>query len=714
MLFRSTSTNEVQIGRRHSDDTDRADDSKALFGCPVVSRKHAVLVFSEDTGNAYIVDKGSHHGTYMRRRGESGLPRRLEAEQSVLLRDGDTITLGKTVGRSSQDRVTPVVFRIELLYGTIDSMTPEDSPIASNTGTPPKRISSSLLSRRGSGRFSARDLVSDDDQDVVEIEQPRARRADLRNIISHISDSLSYCKPASDIADMDDDGSISDSARSSPMDLSSPSPRPASVDFPRSAPATDGPGSQEFAQRQRVDTQASWPAFTVNRSPSPEDLSLEDMDEDELSEESPQPEPVQFGAQVPNDDETLRKRIDELQAEMARLQAHRRKIKSKFNANTHAISKRLAVLDSKASMAKVQFSQLSGKLDAVEEQYREANERLNTSSGRMDGLDGRVNGFDERADDLDKRVGRLDDLNARMEDRLEDDSERISSVQDGVTELRQELMEVDGRQEDLQGHYDALKERQGELREEQGELRDEVKDLRHRAALAEEAHAALLAKHEALQRQYAALDGVVGCMRGELDNVVQGDMSTLEARVAVLDVRANAAEATEEGRVSPEELINELKALRAAAEQRAEADAERSSAHAERIAAETARLSAESENVRAAMAELKQLQAEVRADIARASQTKGPAPLSSKRKRNDEDEGIDGEEEEMLPGSQATTQEDLSLLSDASDADEAGRTVNRAGRPKTKRPRQVSGTIARTAVTATVGAALTWTALAYC
>ena len=55
MLFRRTNTKEVQIGRRHSDDTDSADDDKALFGCPVVSRKHAVLVFSGDTGNVRVL-----------------------------------------------------------------------------------------------------------------------------------------------------------------------------------------------------------------------------------------------------------------------------------------------------------------------------------------------------------------------------------------------------------------------------------------------------------------------------------------------------------------------------------------------------------------------------------------------------------------------------------------------------------------------------------
>ena len=150
--------------------------------------------------------------------------------------------------------------------------------------------------------------------------------------------------------------------------------------------------------------------------------------------------------------------------------------------------------------------------------------------------------------------------------------------------------------------------------------------------------------------------------------------------------------------------------------------------------AEAHRTSLEAVAVRAAIAEFKQLHAQARAELARASEfqykvsaspstyprgeglraaLQGPGPLSSKRKRHDEDEGIDGEGELVLD-----SQENLSLMSDASDMDlpplTEGRTLDRKGRPKTKRARQVGRTLARTAVTATVGAALTWTALAYC
>ncbi|KAI4521053.1 hypothetical protein K525DRAFT_224761 [Schizophyllum commune Loenen D] len=711
MLFRRTNTKEVQIGRRHSDDTDSADDDKALFGCPVVSRKHAVLVFSGDTGNAYIIDKDSHHGTYMRRRGESGLPQRLEPEQSVLLRDGDQITLGKTVGRCSQDMVSPVVFRVELLYGTIDesAFAGSPAPLASNTGTPPQRISSRIVSRHGSGRFSAKELdLLDDDQDVIEVEQPVARRAgDIRSMLSHFESAAAFVTKYNKA-----DDSASGSGRSSPMSLSSPSPRPDSVDFPRSVPPFEE--SEEIAQRQRVDTQASWPRISLIREPSFDNMSSEDMEEDEQTPDSSM-EQSHDDAHPSHEGESLESRIEKLQAEIDRLQAHRRKIKSKFNANTQTISRRLAALDEKTTAADASFAQYRTRLSSVEGQSKDIADRMDVTSGHTNRLNERADGLDERMDEVDQQLEQLRDEHSTFEDRLEDDSDRITGAHDRLAELRQEIMEVDGRQEDMQTQYDALKERQGEMREEHSELRDEVKDLRHRAVLAEEAHAALLAKHEALQQRvetlqqrHATLDSAVDVLRDELHKDLRVSVQGLDERLAALSAHGDGAAGDNEQRTTLQALIDEVKSIRAAAKQHADEEEQQARAEAHRN-------SLEAVAVRAAIAEFKQLHAQARAELARASefQYKGPGPLSSKRKRHDEDEGIDGEGELLLD-----SQENLSLMSDASDMDlpplTESRTLDRKGRPKTKRARQVGRTLARTAVTATVGAALTWTALAYC
>ncbi|KAL1743210.1 hypothetical protein HDZ31DRAFT_83597 [Schizophyllum fasciatum] len=703
MLFMRTNTTEVEIGRRHSDDTDTSDDSKALFGCPVVSRKHAVLIFSEDTGSACIMDKGSHHGTYMRRRGESGLARRLVPEQSVLLRDGDQITLGKVVGRSAQDMVAPVVFRVELLHGTIDSTAGPESSVASNTGTPPKHVSSSAPPRRPSGCFSARDL-SDDEQDMPEAEHPAC--GPFRSMEDFVAEHNRRESLFAAVAAAND--SVSDSARSAPMDLSSPSPRSASPEFHRPKPDGEASMSQEIVQRQRVDTQTSWPDISLHFTPPSGDAHLEDLDEDEQTSDSLMEDSAPLHTAI-HDDGSLESRIEKLQTEINRLQTHRRKIKSTFNANTHAITRRFAGLDEWTSSVEEQHEQMENRVGVVEERCGDALARVEVSSGHINRLNERADGMDERMDGVDQRLGRLNGLSTSLEDRLEDDSDRITGAHDRITELGQEIMEVDGRQEDLQAQYDALKERQGQAREETGELRDEVKDLRHRAVLAEEAHAALQREHEklqsfvrSLQQKHLVLDGDVSRVSDESHNDARVNVQDLDARVAALSARVEASTSMHDQRAFLEGLIDEVKSIRATAKQSAEAEATR-------VRDEACRIALESERVHAAIAEFKRLQAQARADR---SHNQGPGPLSSKRKRHDEDGGID-EEGEMPAGSQAS----LSLMSDASDVDLAplteDRTLDRVGRPRAKRARQVGRTLARTAATATVGAALTWTALAY-
>ncbi|KAF9005020.1 hypothetical protein BDQ17DRAFT_1424189 [Cyathus striatus] len=72
----------VEIGRLPGTDAPGkyfdGDDNKALFRCPVVSRKHAKIAFS-DSGFAYIIDLTSHHGTYLLQ-GQSEQPEKLKPE----------------------------------------------------------------------------------------------------------------------------------------------------------------------------------------------------------------------------------------------------------------------------------------------------------------------------------------------------------------------------------------------------------------------------------------------------------------------------------------------------------------------------------------------------------------------------------------------------------------------------------------------------------
>ncbi|KDR73058.1 hypothetical protein GALMADRAFT_746842 [Galerina marginata CBS 339.88] len=117
MVFRRASTSVVQIGRRSGvEDGEGHEQEKgsAMFRCAVVSRRHAKIAFS-DSGHAYLIDLGSHHGTHIRKPADK-FPRTIKPETPTLLADGDVVTFGKSVGKGD-DCVRPVVARIELLHG---------------------------------------------------------------------------------------------------------------------------------------------------------------------------------------------------------------------------------------------------------------------------------------------------------------------------------------------------------------------------------------------------------------------------------------------------------------------------------------------------------------------------------------------------------------------------------------------------------------------
>ncbi|KAF8814569.1 hypothetical protein BYT27DRAFT_7230489 [Phlegmacium glaucopus] len=165
MLFRRTNTSVVHIGRRSGFDSDRrsedAELGNAMFRCAVVSRKHAKIAFS-DSGLAYLIDLGSHHGTHIRKPGER-FSRPLKPETPSLLADGDIVTFGKSVGKN-EECVKPVVARIELLFSGHNG-THSTSPIKPLV-VPCNSSSSSEKSsvKSNSGRFGVNDTSSSSDE----------------------------------------------------------------------------------------------------------------------------------------------------------------------------------------------------------------------------------------------------------------------------------------------------------------------------------------------------------------------------------------------------------------------------------------------------------------------------------------------------------------------------------------------------------------------
>ncbi|KAF8151653.1 hypothetical protein B0H34DRAFT_810671 [Crassisporium funariophilum] len=155
MLFRRANTSVVHIGRRSGFDTDRrSQDSElanAMFRCAVVSRKHAKIAFS-DSGHAYLIDLGSHHGTHIRKLGDK-FSRCLKQETPTLLAHGDVVTFGKSVGKN-EECVKPVVARIELLYcgqSSMQSTSPIRPLIVPSNASPSMSDKSSAKS--SSGRY---------------------------------------------------------------------------------------------------------------------------------------------------------------------------------------------------------------------------------------------------------------------------------------------------------------------------------------------------------------------------------------------------------------------------------------------------------------------------------------------------------------------------------------------------------------------------------
>ncbi|EPQ53127.1 hypothetical protein GLOTRDRAFT_140052 [Gloeophyllum trabeum ATCC 11539] len=180
MTFSKSQTITVKVGRKSAatfeEDCWPADE--AMFRCPVVSRKHAKIVFS-DAGNAYVMDLGSHHGTHILKPGEV-VSRRLKAQTPATLSDGDVVTFGKTV-KTDNELVRPVTARIQLLHDTISDRpitfrrVPSKAAPSSSTTSPVKPSSGGRFGLFYSSSSSDEEPSRSDkerDSDVEEVPRP--------------------------------------------------------------------------------------------------------------------------------------------------------------------------------------------------------------------------------------------------------------------------------------------------------------------------------------------------------------------------------------------------------------------------------------------------------------------------------------------------------------------------------------------------------------
>ncbi|KAI0764225.1 hypothetical protein BD413DRAFT_578545 [Trametes elegans] len=174
LSYKKASSRTIAVGRKSSQGDVPDDPERAQFRCPVVSRKHAKITFTE-FGNVYITDLHSHHGTHILRPSEL-VSTALKPEVPTVLADGDVITFGKTVGRDDY-LVRPVVVRVQLIFGRDASPrapSPLPGSLTDDAPSPDKASAKSNTGRYGVYPHSSDSSpsTSDGDSDIQEISPP--------------------------------------------------------------------------------------------------------------------------------------------------------------------------------------------------------------------------------------------------------------------------------------------------------------------------------------------------------------------------------------------------------------------------------------------------------------------------------------------------------------------------------------------------------------
>ncbi|KAI0327862.1 hypothetical protein GY45DRAFT_1256162 [Cubamyces sp. BRFM 1775] len=175
LTFAKSTSRTISVGRKSSQGNVPDDSGRALFRCPVVSRKHAKITFTE-YGNVYIIDLRSHHGTHILRPGEL-VATALKPEVPTVLADGDQITFGKSVGRDAF-LVRPIVVRVQLMFGR-DASPRAPSPLPDSVTNDDPVSPDKPLARSNSGRYGvyppspeSYPSTSDGESDIREISPP--------------------------------------------------------------------------------------------------------------------------------------------------------------------------------------------------------------------------------------------------------------------------------------------------------------------------------------------------------------------------------------------------------------------------------------------------------------------------------------------------------------------------------------------------------------
>ncbi|KAH6905287.1 hypothetical protein BKA70DRAFT_1293900 [Coprinopsis sp. MPI-PUGE-AT-0042] len=434
LVFNRTDGSVVPVGRRPGTEMPSGNDSNsAMFRCAVVSRKHAKMMFSDNTGHAYIIDLNSHHGTHIRKPGQLS-SRMLEPELPMILSDGDVITFGKTVGRN-EECVRPVVVRVELLrHPATDVFRPLFVP-------------SPASDKASSGRYGIYvSSGSSDEMQESDVDEGDTTRADVSVIATgatKVLDAMRNMKlpplgPWVNLPSLKE--VLQTKSRShSPMDLESPPPV--------ASPALSY--QDDIAALDRI---------IFGGEPSQEETGVETNPQEvgESSRESSQG--VEESNSPPSD---LGLVVEKLKDDISKLHSHRRKYRSRFNANVHTISLKLADYDKRITELTEKQDLLADKANqaptpdtaALASQMSEVQEKLGFV------LDVDLPDLQAQVDNIDGELCDLTDQHDEMNEMMDKATEVTRQVQNEIQRLEGFLAEIEQLRQKARGQVEqALRE----------------------------------------------------------------------------------------------------------------------------------------------------------------------------------------------------------------------------------------------------------------
>ncbi|KAF7309617.1 NACHT and WD repeat domain-containing 2 [Mycena indigotica] len=413
IVFHKNDSAVVQIGRRPGGQRggeNKQEPGRAFFNCPVVSRIHAKLVFS-DSGQVSSTYCNSHHGTLIRPATGDQSVKKLIPETPQQLHDGDTLTLGKSVASCDglgAGVVRPVVARVSFLYNP-----PTFKPLV--VPSP--------------GRYG---VSSDSDSEAS------SHDSDIEELPPWHNISPSFMSWVPDDEDQLDDHYSDYSECDSSMDLSS-SPEPSDIPL---EPIVIGAWPHSRSSSSPSVFSSSFPPIRL--VPSTASVVFNEPPKvpfDDISDE----EAVMFDEQ-PQDALKLEASVASLKTEVEKLQQHRKKYKQRFNDNIKVMTDKFANLEEKSSDINSLYTLLSDKVNENVDACQQAQAQLHVLE--LDMLQQQMERKDQHVDQQSKAtakaleilVAEITQLRDTVREELADKSQSVEDAKEALKKLSEQVL----------------------------------------------------------------------------------------------------------------------------------------------------------------------------------------------------------------------------------------------------------------------------------